>query len=124
MNTEIVGGEPEQPAAAGTFIFLGCRTEVANGTRALADATTSTDEMTNELCAEFCENYEFMGTQFGRECYCGDELSERALEADGNECGMLCSGTMLEFCGGSNRLSVYQKKELIEEPGHGDDEDQ
>ena len=115
MNSDVVGGEPEQPVAAGGFVYLGCRTEVLNGTRALAGATTSGDDMSNEECSEFCEGYEFMGTQFGRECYCGQELSEKAEAAEATECDMLCSGTTMEFCGGPNRISVYQKKEEIED---------
>ncbi|KAK0392393.1 hypothetical protein NLU13_1888 [Sarocladium strictum] len=120
MNTDIVGGEPEQPAAAGEFIYQGCRMEGVNGTRALADRTTSGDGMTNAACAEFCGDFVFMGTQFGRECYCGNTLSEGALQAEASECGMLCSGTALEFCGGPNRLSIYQKEVLMEEPDAGD----
>ena len=124
MNTDIVGGAPEQPAAAGEFVFLGCRTEVVNGTRALPDDTTSSDEMTNEACAEYCEEYELFGTQYGRECYCGEVLSELSREADASDCGMLCSGADSEYCGGSDRLSVYTKREPIDEPGEGDEDEE
>ncbi|KAF4119629.1 Peroxidase [Geosmithia morbida] len=111
MDPDIDGGDPEQPAAAGDFVWLGCHTE-GDGVRALSGAVNTGDDMTNEACADFCDEYEYFGTEYGRECYCGDELGKGVEEVDDDgECGALCAGDVKEFCGGSNRLSVYRRME-------------
>lgn len=111
MNADAEGGDPEQPAAAGDFVWLGCQTDVADGPRALSSKSTADDAMTNEVCAEFCADYEYFGTEYGRECYCGDALSAQSEEAPASECNMLCGGAKIEYCGAGRRLSVYKKPE-------------
>ncbi|KAL2760534.1 hypothetical protein ACRALDRAFT_2095766 [Sodiomyces alcalophilus JCM 7366] len=105
--------EPRQPAFAGDdFVWLGCWTEpVAAGARALDGPTTASDDMSNEVCAEFCDGFAYFGTEYGRECFCGDEIHEGSEELDEEECNMRCSGARDEFCGNSNRLSVYARDE-------------
>lgn len=110
MNPDIPGGKAEQPLAAGDFSFQGCHREL-NGARALSGKATSGPDMTNEVCATFCADFEYFGTEYGGECYCGNELPEDAAEVDVGDCDMLCSGSVVEFCGAGNRLSVYRKKE-------------
>ncbi|EHK27347.1 uncharacterized protein TRIVIDRAFT_73257 [Trichoderma virens Gv29-8] len=109
INPNITGGEPEQPAAAGDFVFIGCQTE-GNNTRALTGAATATGTMSNEACATFCDGFAYFGTEYGSECYCGDTLAPSSLKAPASDCNMLCSGNDLEFCGAGNRLSLYNKK--------------
>ena len=113
MNEDVAGGDPEQPLAAGEFAWYGCQTE-ADGVRTLGAAVKVGDDMTNEVCAEFCAEYEFFGTEYGSECYCGDEIADGSEEAADGECGMLCAGSVMEYCGAGYRLSVYKKKEIVE----------
>ncbi|KAL7962473.1 heme peroxidase [Trichoderma compactum] len=115
INANVTGGVPEQPAAAGDFVFIGCQTE-GNGTRALTGAATATGTMSDEACADFCDDFTYFGTEYGSECYCGNTLDPTSLEAPASDCNMLCSGNELEYCGAGNRLSLYTKKptELIE----------
>ncbi|KOS18481.1 putative fungistatic metabolite [Escovopsis weberi] len=108
MNPDATGGSPSQPAAVGDFVFAGCQTE-GNGTRALSGATTFNTSMTNELCGAFCADFDFFGTEFGAECYCGDALDPSSMAAPAADCQMLCGGNDQEFCGAGNRLSVYVK---------------
>jgi hypothetical protein len=110
MNPDIVGGQPEQPAAAGDYSLVGCRKE-PDGRRALNGKATASSSMTNEACADFCQDFEYFGTEYGSECYCGNELPEDAVEAAAGECNVLCSGSVMEYCGAGFRLSVYQKKD-------------
>ncbi|KAJ0334728.1 hypothetical protein COL5a_000791 [Colletotrichum fioriniae] len=101
---------PSQPATAGAYAFLGCRTEPAQGGRALdGKATASSDKMTNEACAAFCDGYSYFGTEYGGECYCGNSLPTTSLDAPLSDCSMLCTGSSTEYCGNGNRLSVYKK---------------
>ncbi|KAH6611106.1 wsc domain containing [Trichoderma cornu-damae] len=109
INPNLTGGSPEQPAAAGDFVLVGCQTE-GNGTRALTGAATATGTMSNEDCAAFCANFTYFGTEYGSECYCGNALDPSSLKAPASDCNMLCSGNELEYCGAGNRLSVYTKK--------------
>ncbi|CRK37128.1 hypothetical protein BN1708_007318 [Verticillium longisporum] len=97
--------EPRQPAFAGDFVWFGCRTEPA-GARALSGKERAADDMTNESCAAFCEGFAMFGTEYGRECFCGDELHAGAAGAPEEQCSMLCAGADDEFCGNGNRLSV------------------
>lgn len=117
MNPDIAGGKAEQPLAAGDFSYLGCRREL-NNARALTGKATSGTDMTNEACATFCADFEYFGTEYGGECYCGNKLPKEAAEAEADDCNMLCSGSVVEFCGAGSRLSVYQKKEeeIIADP--------
>ncbi|KND93947.1 putative fungistatic metabolite [Tolypocladium ophioglossoides CBS 100239] len=110
MNPNATGGNPEQPAAVGDYVLAGCQTE-GNGTRALPDKATAADAMTNTQCAAFCKGYKYFGTEYGRECYCGNKLDASSTVAPQKECRMLCGGSALEYCGASDRLSVYKKKE-------------
>jgi hypothetical protein len=105
--------EPRQPAVAGDFVFLGCRTE-ATGVRALGDRATASAAMSNGACASFCGDYQYFGTEYGAECYCGNALHETSLEVDEADCDMLCSGADDEFCGNGNRLSVYVKQQAVD----------
>ncbi|OHW91654.1 WSC domain containing protein [Colletotrichum incanum] len=101
--------DPVQPATAGAYTFLGCRTEPAQGGRALDAKATASDKMTNEVCAAFCDGYNYFGTEYGGECYCGNTLPATSLEAPAGDCSMFCTGSGNEYCGNGNRLSVYKK---------------
>ncbi|KAG6269149.1 hypothetical protein E4U47_004269 [Claviceps purpurea] len=107
QNPNITTGNPEQPAAVGNYVLVGCQTE-GNGTRALAGPVVAHSNMTNQVCATWCKDYEYFGTEYGRECYCGHSLAASSLVAPATECRMLCEGNISEYCGGSSRLSVYK----------------
>ncbi|KAK2590972.1 hypothetical protein QQS21_011331 [Conoideocrella luteorostrata] len=115
QNPNITTGNPEQPAAVGNYVLVGCQTE-GNGTRALAGSSVAQDNLTNEICANWCKDYEYFGTEYGRECYCGNTLATSSTVAPATECRMLCGGSNTEYCGASNRLSVYKKKPATPPP--------
>lgn len=111
---------PTQPetvtAGSNEWTFEDCYTEEAAtevGVRTLAAAVFADDDMTLEVCAELCEDYAYFGAEYGRECYCGDVLTEGSEAVLGTDCNMSCAGNGSEFCGAGNRLSVYAK--LVEE---------
>ena len=118
MDESIVGGDPEQPAGAGDFSWYGCWEDDSGkaGGRVLRGEKTTGEDMTNAKCAEFCSDYSFFGTEYGRECWCGDEMEIEGVEhgkgeVAAGECDMLCSGSVLEYCGAGKRLSLYKKKD-------------
>lgn len=57
---------PTQPTQAGNFSFLGCWTdEKDDRTLSPAESTGAIDVNT---CASFCEDYQYMGTEYSDEC--------------------------------------------------------
>ncbi|KAI1447162.1 heme peroxidase [Annulohypoxylon stygium] len=92
----------------GEYLLVGCQQEsTAAGTRALGDAAFAYDSMTLEDCMNNCTGYVYWGTEYGRECYCGDSLQSTSEEAPTTDCNMICGGDSTEYCGGSNRLELY-----------------
>lgn len=100
-----------QPDAVGDYIWYGCETEATN-VRALKLFTYADDGMTLETCRAFCEDNDtiFFGVEYGRECYCGNQLEKGSVDAPSTDCSMLCAGNSTNFCGNGNRLSVYIKE--------------
>lgn len=81
--------------------------------RALTGASTSQSSMTNEQCVKFCgdKGFSIAGSEYGKECYCANSIPDSAKPIPGvvGDCSMPCAGDDSEFCGGSARLSLYQK---------------
>lgn len=90
----------------GKYSFVGCWTE-GTGVRALSASTYADDAMTLESCAAFCSAYKYFGTEYGRECYCGDTLAASSASAPVADCNMICAGSPLQYCGAGNRLELY-----------------
>lgn len=95
----------------GAYTYYGCQTEGV-GVRALASNSTATDVMTLEYCASYCSGgaspYKYFGTEYGRECYCGNALAITSNATANTDCSMVCAGNIYEYCGAGNRLSTYQ----------------
>ncbi|RDL34419.1 Uncharacterized protein BP5553_07547 [Venustampulla echinocandica] len=96
--------------SADSYSYLGCYTEATN-TRALSSAFYPSDNNTITMCAKSCSAYTYFGTEYGRECWCGDKLGLGSEIVEDSECKMLCAGDKNAYCGAGNRLSVYIKKE-------------
>ncbi|KAF9873914.1 glyoxal oxidase precursor [Colletotrichum karsti] len=83
--------------------YIGCF--VDSNPRVLPNNQLASDAMTAAACAVNCAGFTYFGTQWSRECWCGNTLpTVTAPEAD---CSMRCTGSNSETCGGSLRLSVY-----------------
>ncbi|KAJ4522451.1 hypothetical protein HRR83_003585 [Exophiala dermatitidis] len=92
--------------------YTGCGTDNYYN-RILTGANQANDQMTNENCVAFCESKGFSvaGTEYGRECYCGNSIPSSGAPVPGvvGNCQMQCMGDNSEFCGGPSTLSLYQK---------------
>lgn len=65
--------------------------------------------MTLESCAKFCDGSKYFGTEYGRECYCGNVLQQGSVKAPNqDDCNFPCAGDGSEYCGAGNRLELYQ----------------
>lgn len=90
----------------GKFSYRGCYTEGA-GVRALTDKTYADNAMTLESCAAFCSAYNFFGTEYGRECYCGNTLAASSSKVSLGDCSFTCAGNRFQYCGAGNRLDLF-----------------
>ncbi|KAM7198104.1 putative fungistatic metabolite [Naviculisporaceae sp. PSN 640] len=100
-------GTLSRKPVVGAYTLVGCQTE-ATGMRALSANSYAADTMTLESCATFCNGYTYFGTEYGRECYCGNTLNAGSVSATQSDCNMVCAGNPLEYCGSGNRLELYK----------------
>ncbi|KAI9364892.1 hypothetical protein DFJ73DRAFT_808582 [Zopfochytrium polystomum] len=91
----------------GCFLELPTSTE-PNGGRALPVSGGNVGG--NLECTKVCADlgFPFAGTEFGRECYCGANLSGIAPAKAATACNSPCAQNASEPCGGAGTVTVYQ----------------
>lgn len=94
---------PPAPAKLDGIPYVGCFHEGPQ--RVLPFKGISQPDMTAAKCAANCQGYSYFGTEYGSECYCGNDLP--TITAPETECSMTCSGASTEICGAGDRLTVY-----------------
>ena len=111
---------PSVVPSAGSFGYLGCYTEGSSG-RSLSGLSNPVDSSTLTIakCAAACSSYQYFGTEYSGECYCGNTIGTGSVLATGgndptqNGCSMTCNGDQSTYCGGPNRLSMYFKNATL-----------
>ncbi|PTB79270.1 WSC-domain-containing protein [Trichoderma longibrachiatum ATCC 18648] len=104
-------GTKDNSAAStvGGYTYAGCYQD--NIGRVLSgDVLPNLGPMTNEKCVANCvsKGFSLAATEYGGQCYCGNELVGSAKLAD-SQCSTACEGNSKEVCGGSWAISVYSK---------------
>lgn len=100
---------PRRPAANITGApYLGCYVDTG-APHPLPSAIISTADMTGARCAQNCAGYRYFGTEYGRECYCGNTAPSAAAKAADGDCSLPCAGNDDELCGAGQRLTVYER---------------
>lgn len=94
------------------FSYAECAVEpFENGlsnTRALhARSMVQLSNMTVEQCAAYCVGYNYMGVEYGSECYCGNLINQGTTVDTSGGCNAPCAGSSSEQCGGSGRMDLY-----------------
>lgn len=86
----------------------GCYTD-NSGSRTLYSLSTANDTMTTESCISYCASngYPLAGTEYGRECYCGNNIAASGAAATSSDCSFACAGNSAEVCGGNSRINIY-----------------
>ncbi|KAK1239930.1 hypothetical protein MKX08_007372 [Trichoderma sp. CBMAI-0020] len=98
---------PAVKKVVNNYDFQGCWAEPPND-RAIIDQMYANDSMTLESCATFCKGFTYFGTEYGRECYCGNVLKQGAVKATNQaDCSFPCAGDGTEYCGAGFRLELY-----------------
>ncbi|KAL8699219.1 MAG: hypothetical protein Q9201_006129 [Fulgogasparrea decipioides] len=121
-GTSPVGGAPVTVKQSGNYNYVGCYSEATAG-RALSGKAPAAPEAgtTIETCLSSCQGYQYFGVEFSNECYCGNTINtgsvaQTGTDVDVNGCNMLCGGNQTEYCGGPNRLDVYQLNSSLPVP--------
>jgi len=118
-STPTSGPLPYTDKTASGFAFVGCAPEARRagdgGGRTLTGASLVQDGMTNEICLNYCRaaGYAYAGTEYRRECYCGNTVvatrQPKTTLASLKDCGLTCHGSAVEYCGGQSWMSLYQR---------------
>lgn len=103
VSTDCKQDPDNVPSVAG-FTYQSCWADNVAG-RVLTGNELRADDMTVDKCAAFCQGFQYFGVEYGRECYCGNELAGAA--APEGECSVLCTGDATQWCGAPDRLNVY-----------------
>ncbi|KAJ7126404.1 WSC domain-containing protein [Mycena crocata] len=98
---------PIVPQTVGSWQYKGCFSDNLTS-RALPDFETISGGVTIKNCTSACKANGFgvAGLEFGIEC-CNNSPPPTSLLSD-SECHTVCAGNTTEFCGGSNRLTVFE----------------
>ena len=99
---------PRSGISLSGYTYEGCYTEATNG-RALTGGSYFDDSLTVEKCAAACKKFTLFGVEYGRECYCGNNLNAGSNKAALGDCNFKCSGDASETCGAGNRLDLYNQ---------------
>ncbi|KAK8172020.1 WSC domain-containing protein [Phyllosticta citrichinensis] len=86
-------------------VSLGCYVDTGNP-HPLPTQIYGNSSNTPALCASACRaaGYQFAGTQYSSECWCGNTLP--ATNTSLSDCSMTCSGDSAQKCGAGYRISV------------------
>lgn len=100
------------------WTYQGCWIDNAYGSRILPFTATPSDNMTQELCSQTCyaQGYNVSGTEYSRECYCGDYVVDGGTQAPDSDCNMPCMGDSSETCGAGNRVTIFSPGPVIAYP--------
>ncbi|KAH8881499.1 WSC-domain-containing protein, partial [Thozetella sp. PMI_491] len=112
---------PKIISGGGSSGWVGCYTEASatgGASRTLGGASYASNNMSLKACEKFCISegmktvqktpFKYWGTEYGRECYCGDTVSKGATKVDKRECQQACLGNKHDVCGGALLVSIYQ----------------
>lgn len=87
------------------YRYVGCYTD-SLGSRTLNGPWSSTDTMTYDECAVFCNGYDYFGLEYGSQCYCGLNIRSSGSKTAEADCSMPCAGDASAICGGPDLLNV------------------
>ncbi|CAZ85758.1 unnamed protein product [Tuber melanosporum] len=101
-------GPPRYITQYNNYTLQGCWTEATKG-HALKSKSLSIANMTVDMCWGMCNQYQFFGLEYSKECCCGDALQPGSENStSGALCNLKCGGNSTIYCGGRSRLNLYQ----------------
>ncbi|OBZ73298.1 putative fungistatic metabolite [Grifola frondosa] len=112
LNVYWSGVPPPAPPitvpSVGQWESLGCYNDSVNA-RVLAVGVNVLGNFTVEGCTDACFNagYPLSGMEYATQCFCDTVFENGGAPTPLTDCNMPCAGNGSEFCGGANRLNVY-----------------
>ncbi|KAL8409957.1 hypothetical protein RB594_008154 [Gaeumannomyces avenae] len=84
--------------------------ELSSG-RALSGSTINPQNMTIEMCMDYCteRNFPYAGLEYSQECYCSLKPHKDSTPTPNAECSSPCKGNAKLLCGGSKTINVWHK---------------
>ncbi|KAJ7113154.1 galactose oxidase [Mycena epipterygia] len=101
---------PTIPLSIGKWESLGCYSDNIDGQgRTLVNSPNVVGQVSLETCTSACfdAGMPFSGAEFADQCFCGPSIMNGGAPEPISDCNMPCVGNLSEFCGGPNRLTVY-----------------
>ena len=93
------------------WTYVGCGVDVT-GNRTFSADQWWDNGVTVEGCLDYCgqKGYTYAGLEYGDQCFCSNTLAADRAPTPGvlGNCLSRCAGNSSEYCGGSNRLSIYK----------------
>ncbi|EJT69710.1 hypothetical protein GGTG_12593 [Gaeumannomyces tritici R3-111a-1] len=98
----------------GGWKYVGCTAELSSG-RALSGSTINPQNMTIELCMDYCteRNFPYAGLEYSQECYCGLKPHKDSTPTPNAECSSPCKGNAKQLCGRGGRLSLFENTAYV-----------
>ncbi|KAK3986759.1 WSC domain-containing protein [Cladorrhinum sp. PSN332] len=97
------------------FHWMGCYADAVPN-RNLPRKYGDSPSMTPSQCAQLCPQSNFIGLEYGRECWCGPVLRYN-YRTFLRLCPMTCEGDRSLLCGGSKHLTLYERDGAQPVPG-------
>ncbi|KAL8372288.1 hypothetical protein RB595_001870 [Gaeumannomyces hyphopodioides] len=108
------------------FSYYGCVSEPSSG-RLFSKQVINLADMTQDKCLRACWMFKFAGIEYGRECWCGDEVNFKGNGGTGNPganiseslCSFNCPGdaTGKSKCGAGLRMNLFYRDPAKVTPG-------
>ncbi|KAJ3218621.1 hypothetical protein HK099_004992, partial [Clydaea vesicula] len=83
--------------------------------RTLTFQNTKIESLTVEKCINHCKSFRlaFAGVQYGKECFCGDQIHPSATKMVEQKCSTSCEGNPGQLCGGGKLSNIFSTSETL-----------
>jgi len=95
------------------YSYYACASEPQVGRLLPSQILNDGDAMTIKACLAVCDGFQYIGVEYGRECWCGNVLNTAAnggtptANLSDASCNFKCPGNSSEFCGAGSKMNLY-----------------
>jgi len=77
-----------------------------------------TTGLTPQKCMDACyaAGYSLAGVEYADECYCGNSVVNGGAQTTNDGCDMVCQADSAHYCGGPDRLNLYEYNGVVPPP--------